>query len=127
MTPFGARLRSLRAARGMTAAELAKVADGRVFSGRQSIPLKLVDELGAERQAISWLETAKGVTKDLPVEDWKPKSGRGLTLWSALGTGASLLGLNDLAERLDIVGEEGVVLARGGMLALWRPEPAEIR
>ena len=113
--------------RGMNEAELAKVADGRVFSGRQSIPLKLVDELGAERQAVSWLETAKGVTKDLPVEDWKPKSGRGLTLWSALGTGASLLGLNDLAERLDIVGEEGVVLARGGMLALWRPEPAEIR
>ena len=37
--------------------ELAKVVDGRVFTGRQGLPLKLVDRLGGEREAIEWLET----------------------------------------------------------------------
>ncbi len=44
--------------------ELAKVDDGRVFTGRQGVPLKLVDALGGEREAIKWLENEKGVAKD---------------------------------------------------------------
>ncbi|GEP00363.1 signal peptide peptidase SppA [Methylobacterium haplocladii] len=109
--------------RHMTDEELVKVTDGRVFSGRQSVPLKLVDELGAERQAVAWLETNKGVAKDLPVKDWKPKSGSGFTLWSALGSSASLIGLDDLAARLRAVGTEAEGYAGGGLLVLWRPVP----
>ena len=62
----------VRERRGLSDDELAKVADGRVFTGRQSLPLKLADALGGEREAIAWLETEKGVTKDLPIRDWKP-------------------------------------------------------
>ena len=36
--------------------ELAQVDDGRVFTGRQGVPLKLVDAIGGEREAIAWLE-----------------------------------------------------------------------
>jgi len=109
--------------RHMNDEELAKVTDGRVFSGRQSIPLRLVDELGAERQAVAWLETNRGVAKDLPVKDWKPKSGNGLTLWAALGSSASLVGLDDLAVRLRALGAEAESYAGGGLLVLWRPAP----
>jgi len=109
--------------RGLNEAELAKVSDGRVFSGRQSMPLRLVDELGAERQAVAWLEREKGVAKDLPVKDWKPHSEGGFKLWSALGIGAALVGLDDLAARLHAIGEAGAGYAGGGMLALWRPAP----
>ncbi|MGH1589307.1 signal peptide peptidase SppA [Methylobacterium sp. P5_C11] len=108
--------------RGMDAGQLNTVSDGRVFSGRQSVPLKLVDELGSERQAVAWLESARSVPKDLPVKDWKPSSQSNFSLWSAAGIGADLLGLDGLAARLRTVGAEAQA-ARGGMLALWRPEP----
>ncbi|XYD10076.1 signal peptide peptidase SppA [Methylobacterium sp. NMS12] len=108
--------------RGMDPAQLSTVSDGRVFSGRQSVPLKLVDELGGERQAVAWLESARGVQANLPIKDWKPASESRFSLWSAAGIGADLLGLEGLAARLRSVGAEAEA-ARGGMLALWRPEP----
>ena len=61
--------------RAMSDDELAKVDDGRVFTGRQGLPLKLADALGGEREAIAWLESDKGVAKDLPVRDYRPKAG----------------------------------------------------
>lgn len=109
--------------RGMDGGQVATVSDGRVFSGRQSIPLKLVDELGGERQAVAWLESARGVQKDLPVTDWKPRSESDFSLWSAAGLGADLLGLDGLATRVRALGSEAEAAARGGLLVLWRPEP----
>ncbi|MEE7456598.1 signal peptide peptidase SppA [Methylorubrum populi] len=109
--------------RGMNEQQLSAVADGRVFSGRQSVPLKLVDELGGERQAVAWLETERKVPKDLPVKDWKPKAEGGLKLWSSLGIGADLLGLDGLAARLRALEAETAGLAEGGLMAVWRPAP----
>ncbi|MFC6745878.1 signal peptide peptidase SppA [Methylobacterium persicinum] len=109
--------------RGMDAQQLSAVSDGRVFSGRQSVPLKLVDELGSERQAVAWLESARGVPKDLPVTDWKPRSDSDFSLWSAAGVGASLLGLEGIAGRIHALGTEAQAGAQGGLLVLWRPEP----
>lgn len=101
--------------------QLAAVSDGRVFSGRQSIPLKLVDELGGERQAVAWLENERKVAKNLPVTDWKPRSESDFGLWSALGTAADLLGLDGLAGRLRGLESETRALTEGGLLVLWRP------
>ena len=109
--------------RGMDEAQLNAVADGRVFSGRQSVPLKLVDELGDERQAVAWLEKERNVPAKLPVKDWKPKAEGGLKLWSSLGTAADLAGFDGLAARLRAVGDEATALGQGGLLALWRPAP----
>jgi protease-4 len=111
--------------RKMTDRELATVSDGRVFSGRQSVPLKLVDGVGGERQAIAWLETERGVAKNLPVLDWKPKARSGFQLWSALGLGADLVGLDGLAARLRQVSDETAHAAEGGLLAVWRPGSAD--
>ena len=101
--------------------QLAAVSDGRVFSGRQSIPLKLVDELGGERQAVAWLENERKVAKNLPVTDWKPRSESDFGLWSALGTAADLLGLDGLAGRLRGLESETRALTEGSLLVLWRP------
>ena len=57
--------------RGMDDALLEKVADGRVFTGRQAVELKLVDQLGDEKTAIAWLVAEKNVKSDLPVRDYK--------------------------------------------------------
>ncbi len=79
----------VRERRKLTEAELKVVADGRVFTGRQALGVKLVDQLGSEREAIAWLETEKNVGKDLPVRDWRRQSTSGR--WGVF----SLAGLAD--------------------------------
>lgn len=86
-------------------AALAAVDDGRVFTGRQGLGLRLVDALGEERDAISYLETSRGVSKSLPVVDWKKPSGlTGLRLFSSAGALARLLGSDALGGTLDALG-----------------------
>jgi protease-4 len=59
--------------RKMTDAAARIVADGRVVTGHQALELKLVDAIGGEDVALRWLESDRGVAKDLPVRDWKPR------------------------------------------------------
>ena len=58
--------------RGVKTAEIAGLEQGRIFSGREALALKLVDEIGGEAEAVRWLTEKKGVAKDLKVIDWKP-------------------------------------------------------
>lgn len=53
-----------------------KIADGRLYSGRQALELKLVDAVGDETEAVKWLQEVKGVNKGLKIVDVKlrPKS-----------------------------------------------------
>ena len=111
--------------RGMDDAQLDKVADGRVFTGRQAVDLKLIDQLGDEKTAVAWLVEQKGVKKGLPVRDYKlhPR----LSDFSFLRTAAALtleaLGLSSIAHQLEGSGVAQAVdrLGMDGMLALWRP------
>ena len=57
--------------RPLTRAEVLRLADGSVFTGRQALQRKLVDGLGGEQEAIAWLGT-KGVSGTLKVIEWKP-------------------------------------------------------
>src|SRR6201996_2653051 len=111
--------------RGMDDAQLAKVSDGRVFTGRQAIELKLIDQLGDEKTAVAWLEAEKGVKKDLPVRDYKLASRFGdLTfLRTAASVTLEALGLSSIAHQIEQVGVVQAVdrLALDGMLALWHP------
>lgn len=58
--------------------------DGRIFSGRQALKLKLIDEIGGEDKAVAWLTEKRGVPKDLEVVDWKPQSLNDLSLLGSL-------------------------------------------
>lgn len=108
--------------RGMTDQELAAVSDGRVFTGRQAMPLKLVDELGGERQARAWLAEARKVSDDLPARDWKPdNSSPGFTLWSAASALAELMGQSEAAAHFRALGGAGGTANLDGLLALWHP------
>src|SRR5258706_3532935 len=57
--------------RSMDDSLLDKVADGRVFTGRQSVELKLVDQIGDEKAAVAWLVAEKKIKSDLPGPDYK--------------------------------------------------------
>ena len=105
--------------RGLSPDELAAVSDGRIFSARQGVPLRLVDQLGTERDAIAWLERDRKVPADLPVEDWKPRASSGFSLWSAAAFGADLAGLGGMADILRSAASPTVKL--DGLLAVWQP------
>ncbi len=88
--------------RGMDDALLDKVADGRVFTGRQAIDLKLIDQLGDEKTAVTWLVEKKGVKKDLPVRDYKlePRFGDLPFLKTAATVTLDAVGLGSLARQI---------------------------
>jgi protease-4 len=104
--------------RHMSDDELAQVADGRVFTGRQGVPLKLVDAIGGERDAIAWLEAEKGVAKDLPVRDWKPQKSLGFGLSAA--SIADVFGFSGLAyvlKRGELDSESQLL---DGLVSIWQ-------
>jgi protease-4 len=111
--------------RGMDDALLAKVTDGRVFTGRQAVELKLIDQLGDEKTAIAWLEAEKGVKKDLPVRDYKlsPRFSDLTFLRTAASLALEALGLGSIAHHIEQAGVAQAVdrLSLDGMLALWHP------
>ena len=76
--------------RGMDEARVRALADGRVLSGRQALAAGLVDAIGGEPEARTWLAEAHNVSVDLPVEELDGRSptervfGRAaLGLWQA--------------------------------------------
>ena len=107
--------------RHMSDAELAAVSDGRVFTGRQGLPLKLVDALGGEREAIAWLENEKGVAKNLPIRDWK-KNRRfdGLGLLGLSSDIAAFLGFNSLADLLRQGDQARQARLLDGLVSIWQ-------
>jgi protease-4 len=121
--------------RKMDTAALDKVSDGRIFTGRQAIELKLIDELGNEKTAIAWLakrypcgEASSGkscVPADSPVRDYRlrPRLGDLPFLHVAAGAMLEAVGLTGLARRLE---ESGILMTverlnLDGLLALWHP------
>lgn len=107
--------------RPLERAQVLAVADGSVFTGRQAIEKKLVDELGGEKIARKWLD-GEGIDADLKVLEWKKK--RDTDLFGALDASHPLLRFigvagseEDLMERL---GLERIFL--DGLVSVWQPE-----
>jgi protease-4 len=73
------------AGRHMDAARVRELADGRAYTGRQALRLGLVDAIGGEHDARTWLAQAKGVSADLPVDDVSTTGFAGQVLSSSLG------------------------------------------
>ena len=115
----------VKARRGMDDALLDKVADGRVFTGRQAVDLKLIDQLGDEKTAVAWLVAQKGIKSDLPVHDFKlaPRFGDLTFLRTAASITLDALGLSAIARQVEQTGVAQAVdrLGLDGMLALWSP------
>lgn len=111
----------VRERRNFDAATLDRVADGRVFTGRQALENKLVDALGNEQEAIDWLVANRNVAKDLPVRDWRPRRDNALRFWSVSASLARLAGFDSLASALDSTASAADMRASHGVLAVWWP------
>jgi protease-4 len=115
----------VRDRRRLDPALLEKVSDGRVFTGRQALELKLIDTLGDEQTALDWLAKEKNIDPKTPVRDY-PLRPRFADLpflhVAALGL-LDAVGLNSLADRLRDWGTVQAIerLNLDGLLALWHP------
>jgi protease-4 len=97
------------AGRHMDAAKVREMADGRAYTGRQALRLGLVDAIGGETDARTWLAQARGVSADLPVEDVSTTGLAGRALASSLGWMVDSIWKNLLSQ--------GVIL--DGAWAVW--------
>ena len=114
----------VKSRRNLDDAQLARVADGRVFTGRQAVGLKLVDGLGNEKTAQAWLEQAKKVPATTPVRDYslQPRFSEFSFLHLAART-FDAMGLTVVARGIEQWGGAEAIerLNLDGLLALWHP------
>lgn len=97
--------------RHMDRAATLALADGRVFTGRQALPLGLVDAIGGESQAMEWLAAEKGVDADLPVFDAEPDYPQPTMIKRLFGAVTGMFGKALVSERLTL----------DGLLSVWHP------
>ena len=94
--------------RNMKPADEARFADGRVFTGRQALKNGLIDEIGGETEAITWLENEKDVRKDLTVRKVNLRRD-----------------VDNLFDRLDSLARKTILSERltlDGLISVWHPQ-----
>lgn len=101
--------------------EIPGLAQGRVFTGREAMKLKLVDAIGGEDEAVAWLHEAHNIDQSLKVVDWKPESS---SSWGLLGSAGGLLrgllGHSPLGQAL--FGDPSLsTLGLDGLVSVWHP------
>ena len=108
--------------RELSPAQIQLISDGRVFTGRQAVAERLVDQIGGEEQARDWLDANRDVDRDLGVVDWEVQAGfgaRGIGFaiarfaLSAMGFGEGSWVMEKLStqERLRL----------DGLVSVWHP------
>jgi protease IV len=98
--------------RGINTASVGGLEQGRVFSGREALAHKLVDQIGGEAEVVAWMEQQRNVTKGLKIVDWKPQRESG---W-----GLGRLSLQALAGLIGDRAAEAIAQALGGGETLGR-------
>lgn len=109
--------------RGIDTASVSGLEQGRVFSGREALIAKLVDQIGGEPEAVKYLEEKRNIPKDLKVVDFKPKRESD---WGLLGLSVSalarLIGIGaagDIGQLL--AGDETLGRLRlDGLVSVWQ-------
>ena len=111
----------VRERRQINTAEIPGLEQGRVFSGREAVTYKLVDEIGGEQEAVRWLE-GRGVQKDLRIVDWKV-GGRDWA-WSGAVSGIVRLLTGQIGGELaTLLAKDGTLGAftLDGLVSVWQP------
>ncbi len=93
------------------------LSDGRVYTGRQAVAEKLIDELGGEEKAVAWIKKEKKLSDGIEVKDWAlPSEEKGLFgLGLRITSGAlKAMGLPDLAKQAQLQKLDGLV-------SVWHP------
>jgi protease-4 len=92
------------------------LSDGRVYTGRQALAEKLVDDIGGEEKAIDWLVKDKKIAADLEVVEWSVSTDS-----SSSGLGLSAVKLVLRALGIGAFAGQASAVELDGLLALWHP------
>ncbi|CAN7579688.1 signal peptide peptidase SppA [Rhizobium sp. LjRoot254] len=106
--------------RGIPKPEALKLADGRVFTGRQAKTAKLVDQIGGIKEIRDYLASKK-VGANLPIVDWEPQdNGSPFFLGGLVQEMAEAVGLGWLSKvgSLKNLSEDKLLL--DGMVSVWQ-------
>ena len=98
--------------RGLPRDEVARLADGRVYSGRAALQSRLIDGLGGVAEARLWLARTHQIPADLPLHDIPPDPPVGMLDGLGSRTFHALLGKSLIPERLRL----------DGLVSLWHPD-----
>lgn len=109
--------------RGIKTADVPGLNEGRIFSGREALAAKLVDQIGGEDQAVAWLKETKNVDKDAKVVDWKPSTGSSFGLGAMASTLIGKIFGVEAGNLANIVLRDRTVATLGldGLLSVWHP------
>ncbi len=108
--------------RKIDTAKVPGLEQGRIFSGREALTLKLVDQIGGDAEVQKWLEDNRKVTKNLRVVDWKPKRDNDWGVLGLLGQAlAGLIGLEPVAARFFTEDPRVGAMLLDGLVSVWQP------
>ncbi len=104
--------------RNLSDTQARRLADGSIYTGRQALRLKLIDEVGGDPEARAWLAAKKDVSEDLPLREWKPDQ----SYFSMFGADA----VASLLRGLGIEAGAAAILPRrltvDGLLSVWQAQ-----
>jgi len=110
----------VRTRRGIETKSVPGLEQGRVFSGRDALNHKLIDQIGGEAEVVKYLEDKRSVPKGLKIVDWKVSRD---TSWSFARFGtlalARLTGIQALEEIAHMSNDRFAGLRLDGLLSIW--------
>ena len=99
-------LNLVKKSRNISSSTLNLVSDGRIVTGNQAKDLKLIDDIGTENDALSWLKKEAGLDDDIRVKD--------LSIRSDI---TKVLNLNFLKKKINYFNQNFY----NGFIAIWTP------
>jgi protease-4 len=92
------------------------LADGRVYTGRQALAAKLIDEIGGEEKAVAWIAATAKIPESTEIADWKSRQSLAVD-----GLGFSAVQWVARAVGLEPAWRASRHAALDGLLVIWHP------
>lgn len=98
--------------RNLSRPKVLALADGRVFTGRQAVANRLIDEIGGEKEARAWLSQRYEIDPSLPVYELEIERDERFLDYFLTSLNNALLGKGVFSERVTL----------DGLISLWQAD-----
>ena len=111
----------VRTRRGIDTTSVAGLEQGRVFSGRDALNHKLIDQIGGEPEVLKYLEEQRSVPKGLKIVDWRVSRDSDWGLFRiATQALARMIGIPAAGELARLMSDDRLAgLRLDGLLSIW--------
>ena len=110
--------------RPLDGAQARVLADGRIYTGREAVKNKLVDEVGGEDAALKWLQEKHRIKPGTKIVDWRARYKSDLGFGARIGHAIlQVFGLDSLFGNLVLAGKalKPERLSLDGLISVWQP------